>query len=80
MNAPTTGHLASDGSFLPEEELRERFLALGVRDRVAVYCGSGVTASHAAIALTLAGFEPVLYPGSWSEWSNHPDRAVALGD
>ncbi|ANP73661.1 sulfurtransferase [Cryobacterium arcticum] len=47
---------------------------------VGVYCGSGVTAAHEAVALTLAGFAPALYPGSWSQWSNMPDRPVATGD
>ena len=47
---------------------------------VGVYCGSGVTAAHEAVALTLAGFTPALYPGSWSQWSNLPDRRVATGD
>ncbi|MGY4857815.1 sulfurtransferase [Cryobacterium sp. AP23] len=47
---------------------------------VGVYCGSGVTAAHEAVALTLAGFTPALYPGSWSQWSNLPDRPVATGD
>ena len=46
---------------------------------VGVYCGSGVTAAHEAVALTLAGFTPALYPGSWSQWSNLPDRPVATG-
>ena len=40
---------------------------------------SGVSAAHAALALTLAGYEPALYVGSWSQWSNHPDRPVATG-
>ncbi|WP_120339536.1 sulfurtransferase [Cryobacterium soli] len=47
---------------------------------VGVYCGSGVTAAHEAVALTLAGFAPALYPGSWSQWSNLPGRPVATGD
>jgi len=47
---------------------------------VGVYCGSGVTAAHEAVALTLAGFTPALYPGSWSQWSNLPGRPVATGD
>ena len=32
-----------------------------------------------SLALTLAGYEPALYVGSWSQWSNHPDRPVATG-
>ena len=44
---------------------------------MAAYCGSGVTAAHTVVALTLAGFSPALYPGSWSQWSNHDDRPVA---
>ncbi|MCW2840953.1 MAG: sulfurtransferase [Aeromicrobium sp.] len=79
-SAPTGANLAADGRFLPADVLRERFAGLGVDGStpVAVYCGSGVTAAHQAAALSIAGFEPVLYPGSWSQWSNH-DRPVATG-
>jgi thiosulfate/3-mercaptopyruvate sulfurtransferase len=82
VNAPTTGNVGPDGRFLSRDALRARFAALGVVDAVpvAAYCGSGVTAAHEAVALTLAGFAPVLYPGSWSQWSNHPTRPVATGD
>ena len=44
-----------------------------------MYCGSGVTAAHQAVALTLAGFTPRVFPGSWSQWSNHPELPVATG-
>ncbi|HEY0238961.1 MAG TPA: rhodanese-like domain-containing protein, partial [Friedmanniella sp.] len=69
------------GRFLGPAALERRFLDLGLEPgaQVGVYCGSGVTAAHEAVALTLAGFRPVLYAGSWSEWSNHPDRPVATG-
>ncbi|WP_159501811.1 sulfurtransferase [Microbacterium sp. 18062] len=80
-NAPTTGNVDENGRFLSPEALRERFTALGVTPGTAVgaYCGSGVTAAHEAVALTLAGFEPALFPGSWSQWSNHPELPVATG-
>jgi thiosulfate/3-mercaptopyruvate sulfurtransferase len=82
VSAPTTGNLDEAGHFLDGEELRARFTAAGARsDRaIAGYCGSGVTAAHTVAALMLAGFEPALYPGSWSQWSNYPDRPVATRD
>lgn len=82
VSAPTTGNLGADGRFLAPSELRARFVGLGVDARrpVAAYCGSGVTAAHEALALTLAGFEPAIFPGSWSAWANSPDRPVATGD
>lgn len=81
LNAPATANVDEHGRFLPQDVLRARFEALGVRADapVAAYCGSGVTAAATAVALTLAGYEPVLYPGSWSQWSNHFDRPVAIG-
>lgn len=81
LNAPATENVDSAGRFLPAEELHKRFISLGVREDapVGVYCGSGVTAAHNAIALTIAGFEPALYPGSWSQWSNHQDRPISVG-
>lgn len=81
VNAPTSGNVDAEGRFLEPTALRARFEALGVSDdaTVGVYCGSGVTAAHTAFALALAGYRPHLYPGSWSQWSNHPDRPVALG-
>ncbi|MCD1570379.1 sulfurtransferase [Agromyces mediolanus] len=81
-SAPSAGNLDADGRFLPPEALRERFAALGADGErpVAVYCGSGVTASHGVAALALAGVAAALYPGSWSQWSNDPARPVATGD
>jgi thiosulfate/3-mercaptopyruvate sulfurtransferase len=37
------------------------------------YCGSGVTACVILHRLQLAGREGKLYPGSWSEWEQHPE-------
>lgn len=80
-SAPAPGDLDGNGRFLSAARLRERYTALGVREDtpVGVYCGSGVHAAHAAIALTIAGFRPALFPGSWSQWTNHPDRPIAVG-
>ncbi|MFE1664119.1 sulfurtransferase [Microbacterium sp. P02] len=81
VNRPTSENVDDDGRFLDPAVLREAFAEVGARTGapVGVYCGSGVTASHAYVALTLAGFSPQLYAGSWSQWSNHPDRPVATG-
>lgn len=81
VSAPTAGNIGGDGRFLPPEELRERFTAVGVRPDVptAVYCGSGVTAAHEIAALEIAGFPAALYPGSFSQWSNDPANEVATG-
>jgi thiosulfate/3-mercaptopyruvate sulfurtransferase len=81
ISAPTSENLADDGTFLPAEELRARFEALGVSSvrPIGVYCGSGVTAAHEVAALTIAGFVPSLYPGSWSQWANLDGRPVETG-
>ena len=80
VNAPTAENVDASGRFLPAEVLRARFEELGVSDvaTVGVYCGSGVTAAHEVAALAIAGFDAALYPGSWSQWSNHPDRPVEV--
>ncbi len=82
ISAPTAGNLDEAGRFLDPVALRERYEALGVsEDRpVGVYCGSGITAAHDALALTVAGFRPALFAGSWSAWANQPGRQVATGD
>ncbi|WP_448062037.1 sulfurtransferase [Cellulomonas hominis] len=81
ISAPTTENLDGDGHFLAPDALTARFQALGVAHGadVAVYCGSGVTAAHEAAALVMAGMRPVLYPGSWSQWSSDPERPVEVG-
>jgi thiosulfate/3-mercaptopyruvate sulfurtransferase len=82
-SAPSEGNLDRRGHFLSAERLRARFVALGVQpgEPVGAYCGSGVTAAHEVLALTLAGVKaPALYAGSWSNWVSDPARPVARGD
>ncbi|MEU4194325.1 sulfurtransferase [Kribbella sp. NPDC026611] len=80
-NAPTTANVTPTGQFVPAADLRDRFSTLGVTESkdTAVYCGSGVTAAHEALALEVAGFTPKVYIGSWSEWITDPTRPVATG-
>jgi thiosulfate/3-mercaptopyruvate sulfurtransferase len=81
LSAPTTDNLDGDGRFLPVAVLAARFADLGVVPGrpVGAYCGSGVTAAHEVAALAVAGVDAALWPGSWSQWSNDPDRPVATG-
>jgi thiosulfate/3-mercaptopyruvate sulfurtransferase len=75
LSLPTGGNLGPNGRFLPAEELEARFRAIGIDpgtsgDDVVTSCGSGVTACHTALAMRLAGLpDPILYPGSFSDWS-----------
>lgn len=72
-NAPTDGNLGPDGRFLPADALAERFRALGADGsdgKVVTSCGSGTSATHHALAMRVAGLpDPILYVGSWSDWS-----------
>jgi thiosulfate/3-mercaptopyruvate sulfurtransferase len=73
---PTTGR------FLPAHELAARYASLGVGDDtpVAAYCGSGVTACHDLLALTIAGVtDTALYTGSWSQWGADESRPAEEG-
>jgi thiosulfate/3-mercaptopyruvate sulfurtransferase len=81
LSAPTTENLAAYGTFRPADELRVRFAELGAGPgaRAGVYCGSGVTAAHKVAALAIVGIEAALWPGSWSQWSQDPDRPAATG-
>lgn len=80
-SAPTTENVTDSGTFRTPEALAERFEALGAtRDaEVGVYCGSGVSAAHEVLALSLAGIDAALYVGSWSEWTADGSRPVATG-
>lgn len=83
VSAPVTDNTGADGRLLAPEALAACFAALGATPgagEVGVYCGSGVSAAHAALALAVAGMPDVsLYVGSWSEWCGDPSRPVATG-
>ncbi|MHB8459712.1 MAG: sulfurtransferase [Candidatus Limnocylindrales bacterium] len=77
LSAPTDGNLTLDGRFRSPADLAARYAALGVPDGrdsgavdVVTSCGSGVSACHHALAMRVAGLpDPILYPGSFSDWS-----------
>jgi len=79
VNVPTTENLAADGRFKDADELRRTYASVGAvaGADVAAYCGSGVTACHDILALTVARVPAALWPGSWSDWVSDPARPVA---
>lgn len=79
-NRPFADNLGPDGRFLPAEELAAAFADLGADPDSVFYCGSGVSACHNLLALEAAGLGRArLFVGSWSQWSNDPDRPAATG-
>jgi len=90
VSAPTDGNLVQpDGRFLPPEALAERYRVLAAAAveagaapagaTVVTSCGSGVSATHASLAMRLAGLsDPILYVGSYSDWSR-AGEPVAVG-
>lgn len=83
INIPYTENLNPDGTFRSPEQLRfhyKQVLGDVPTERVAFYCGSGVTSIHSLLAMLHAGLgEPGFYPGSWSEWIADRSRPVAIG-
>lgn len=69
------------GRLAPDEELRATYRQALEAEAVAVYCGSGVTACHDLLALSILGRDDAkLYVGSWSDWCSDPGRPVATGE
>jgi thiosulfate/3-mercaptopyruvate sulfurtransferase len=83
VSAPTDGNLGPELAFRTPAELAERYRALGADGSagpVVVACGSGVSAAHDALALRIAGLpDALLYPGSYSDWTQS-GLPVVTGD
>jgi thiosulfate/3-mercaptopyruvate sulfurtransferase len=83
VNVPAAALLDSaTGTYLPTDELRAKFAAVGAFDkpRVITYCGGGIAASSDALILTMLGHPDVrLYDASMSEWSNDPTLPMETG-
>ena len=77
INLPFVDNLSDNGWFLRPEQLRAQFEEAGIveGDTPVMYCGSGVSACNSLLAFEHAGLgRGLLYPGSWSQWSNDSDR------
>ncbi|WP_033279140.1 sulfurtransferase [Streptomyces sp. NRRL F-525] len=80
---PGRGLLDESGHVLPAEDLAARVGAVLDADDspVVLYCGGGISAAGAALALTLLGRTDVsVYDGSLEEWSKDPARPMELGE
>ena len=84
MSYPFAENLSKQGVFLPLEELQKRFapmLSSSEKKEVINMCGSGVTACHNLLAMSIAELPMTrLFVGSWSEWIKDKSRPVATGD
>jgi thiosulfate/3-mercaptopyruvate sulfurtransferase len=83
VNVPTTEYSNPDGTILAGNELVELLETHGIlaaQERpIATYCGSGISATHTVLALSVIGITAALYPGSWSHWVANPTRPVRTG-
>jgi thiosulfate/3-mercaptopyruvate sulfurtransferase len=81
VNLPAAELLDDDGRVRDAAALRAAFAETGVAPGVpvAAYCGSGVTAAHTALVLAELGVDAVVFPGSWSAWSNTSGMPIAVG-
>jgi thiosulfate/3-mercaptopyruvate sulfurtransferase len=74
LPAPALTDPLSGGLESPERtRKRMEDLGLAPEDEVVLYCGGGVSAARAWLALAGAGYRrAAVYDGSWSEWSADP--------
>ena len=81
LNRPYSFNLENNLIKSPEQ-LRSEFAALiSDKENIILSCGSGVTACHHALALSIAGIENYrLFAPSWSGWIADDKNKVVVGD
>jgi len=81
VNLPAVTHIAADGRLKSAADVRLAAAGVGIEPEtpVILYCSSGIASTHTALALSVAGIESKVFPGSWSQWSRSPGRPVAVG-
>lgn len=77
ISRPFQQCITSTGTIAGKETIANFFKDEVNRENVIFYCGSGVTACF-NILLFVYAFDkfPRLYPGSWSEWIQNPERKI----
>lgn len=82
ISVPTLDAIDIDGLFRQSRDLAADFDAAGVpRDRAVVTsCGSGVTAAHQILALSLVGIDAALFNGSYSLWCRTEGLPIVTGE
>lgn len=80
VNVPWSEAVASDGTFLPADELRELYASVGVDGSTPIitYCRIGERSSHTWFALhRILGYDVRNYDGSWTEYGNSVGVPIA---
>jgi len=78
-NLPFGRLLKQDGTLKSHAQIEAQFNEAGVDlgKPVVASCGSGITAAHTLLAMTVGGrTDAAIYPGSWSDWVSDPTRPV----
>jgi thiosulfate/3-mercaptopyruvate sulfurtransferase len=81
VNIPWSKAVREDGTFKPEEELRQLYAGIRPEDEVIAYCRIGERSSHTWFVLHyLLGYPKVKnYDGSWTEWGNLVGAPISKG-
>lgn len=73
--------LTEEGLLDPPDSLHARYAAAGVSpDRhLITYCRTGMQSSFTYFVLRYLGYDPVMYDGSYHDWSNNTRYPTAIG-